>query len=81
MTQSSDLKIYSFRDIGEHYVRTLALWRKAFFKNIKEVKALGFDDSFIRMWHFYLSYCEGGFKEKAISDIHLKLIKPRYRSK
>ena len=81
MTQSSDLKIYSIRDIGEHYARTLALWRKAFFERLKEVKALGFDDAFIRMWHFYLSYCEGGFKEKAISDIHLKLIKPGYRGK
>ena len=81
MTQSSDLKIYSIQDIGEHYARTLALWREAFFENLKEVKALGFDDAFIRMWHFYLSYCEGGFKEKVISDIHLKLIKPGYRSK
>jgi cyclopropane-fatty-acyl-phospholipid synthase len=81
MTQSSDLKIYSIQDIGEHYARTLALWRKAFFENLKEVKALGFDDVFIRMWHFYLSYCEGGFKEKVISDIHLKLIKPGYRGK
>ncbi|MGI9130755.1 MAG: class I SAM-dependent methyltransferase [Candidatus Methylopumilus sp.] len=81
ITQSSDLKIYSIQDIGEHYARTLALWREAFFENLKEVKALGFDDAFIRMWHFYLSYCEGGFKEKVISDIHLKLIKPGYRSK
>ncbi len=79
ITQSSDLKILSIQDIGAHYARTLALWRKSFFKRLKEVKALGFDDIFIRMWHFYLSYCEGGFKEKVISDIHLKLVKPGYR--
>jgi len=79
ITQSSDLKIYNVQDIGDHYARTLAFWRKAFFANIKEVKALGFDDVFIRMWHFYLAYCEGGFKEKVISDIHLKLVKPGYR--
>jgi cyclopropane-fatty-acyl-phospholipid synthase len=79
ITQSSDLKIYQIRDIGDHYARTLALWREAFFKRLSEVKALGFDDVFIRMWHFYLAYCEGGFKEKAISDIHLKLVKPGYR--
>ena len=79
ITESSDLKIYQVRDIGDHYARTLALWRIAFFKRLSEVKALGFDDVFIRMWHFYLAYCEGGFKEKAISDIHLKLIKPDYR--
>ena len=79
ITQSSDLKIYQIQDIGDHYARTLALWREAFFKKLSEVKALGFDDVFIRMWHFYLAYCEGGFKEKAISDIHLKLVKPGYR--
>ncbi len=80
ITKSSDLKIYNVQDIGDHYARTLAFWRKAFFAKIKEVKALGFDDVFIRMWHFYLAYCEGGFKEKVISDIHLKLVKPGYRN-
>jgi cyclopropane-fatty-acyl-phospholipid synthase len=80
MTQSSDLKIYSIHDIGTHYARTLALWRKEFFKNLLDIKGLGFDDAFIRMWHFYFSYCEGGFQEKVISDIHLKLVKPGYRS-
>ena len=81
MTQSSDLKIYSIHDIGTHYARTLALWRKEFFKNLIDIKGLGFDDTFIRMWHFYFSYCEGGFEEKVISDIHLKLVKPGYRTK
>ena len=81
MTQSSDLKIYSIHDIGTHYARTLALWREGLFKNLKDIKALGFDDAFIRMWHFYFSYCEGGFEEKVISDIHLKLVKPGYRTK
>jgi cyclopropane-fatty-acyl-phospholipid synthase len=81
MTQSSDLKIYSIHDIGAHYARTLALWRERLFKNLKDIKALGFDDAFIRMWHFYFSYCEGGFEEKVISDIHLKLVKPGYRTK
>jgi cyclopropane-fatty-acyl-phospholipid synthase len=81
VTQSSDLKIYGIHDIGAHYARTLALWRKGFFNRLKDIKALGFDDAFIRMWHFYFSYCEGGFQEKVISDIHLKLVKPGYRSK
>ncbi len=81
LTQSSDLKIYSIHDIGSHYARTLALWREEFFKRLKDIKSLGFDDAFIRMWHFYFSYCEGGFQEKVISDIHLKLVKPGYRSK
>ena len=80
MTQSSDLRIYSIHDIGIHYARTLALWREAFFKRLKDIKVLGFDDAFIRMWHFYFSYCEGGFQEKVISDIHLKLVKPGYRT-
>ena len=80
LTNSTDLVINDIRDIGHHYARTLADWRKRFLKNKHEIRKLGFDDKFLRMWLFYFAYCEGGFEEKVISDIHLHITKPGYRN-
>ena len=80
LTSSTDLVINDIRDIGHHYARTLADWRKRFLKNKQEIRKLGFDDNFLRMWLFYFAYCEGGFEEKVISDIHLHITKPGYRN-
>jgi cyclopropane-fatty-acyl-phospholipid synthase len=80
LTSSTDLVINDIRDIGHHYARTLADWRKRFLKNKLEIRKLGFDDKFLRMWLFYFAYCEGGFEEKVISDIHLHITKPGYRN-
>ena len=80
LTNSTDLVINDIRDIGHHYARTLADWRKRFLKNKLEIRKLGFDDKFLRMWLFYFAYCEGGFEEKVISDIHLHITKPGYRN-
>lgn len=54
---------------GHHYARTLGLWHEAFCERLLEVKAQGFDDRFIRLWRFYLSYCEAGFRSGSI-DVH-----------
>jgi len=80
LTSSTDLVINDIRDIGHHYARTLADWRKRFLKNKQEIRKLGFDDKFLRMWLFYFACCEGGFEEKVISDIHLHITKPGYRN-
>ena len=80
LTSSTDLVINDIRDIGHHYARTLADWRKRFLKNKQEIRKLGFDDKFLRMWLFYFAYCEGGFEEKVISDIHLHITKAGYRN-
>lgn len=79
MTQASDLRLIDLEDIGLHYATTLRLWRENFFANIEAVRALGYSEAFIRMWDFYLSYCEGGFAECALGDVHLLLAKPYYR--
>ncbi|MGZ8961991.1 MAG: SAM-dependent methyltransferase, partial [Methylophilaceae bacterium] len=50
-----------------------------FFDNIEKVRALGYPEEFIRMWEFYLCYCEGGFEERALGDVHLLLVKPANR--
>lgn len=80
LTSSTDLVINDIRDIGHHYARTLADWRKKFLKNKQEIRKLGFDNKFLRMWLFYFAYCEGGFEEKVISNIHLHITKPGYRN-
>ena len=79
ITRSSDLKITHLEDIGPHYVTTLRRWRENFFRNIEAVRALGYPDSFIRMWEFYLCYSEGGFEERALGDVQMLLAKPNSR--
>ena len=73
MTESSDLRIEHREDIGPHYATTLARWRDNFFANLERVRALGYSESFIRMWEFYLCYCEGGFIEHALGNVQLVL--------
>ena len=75
----TDLKMDHLEDITPHYARTLQAWRSRFFENIEQVKALGFSDAFIRMWEYYLSYCEAGFQERYLGDIQARLIKPGCR--
>jgi len=62
-------------DIGLSYARTLMHWRQRFCARLDEIRALGFDEQFIRMWLYYFAYCEGGFAERAISDVQLHLRK------
>ena len=65
------LRLKQLEDIGQSYAQTIHHWRKSFLDAKAQVLALGFDENFIRMWDFYLCYCEGGFKEGVISDVHL----------
>ena len=76
MKNTGDFRLINLEDFGESYAKTLRDWRISFLDNIDEVRAQGFSDSFIKMWEFYLCYCEGGFIEKAISDVHLLMAKP-----
>ncbi len=75
----TDMTLFHLEDIGPHYVRTLAEWRRRFFANIEEVKAQGFSEEFVRLWEFYLCYCEGGFAERSIGVSQLLFQKPLAR--
>ena len=79
LTQETDLRAIHIEDIGLHYARTLRDWRERFFARIDDVRDLGFSDEFIRLWDFYLTYCESAFLERAIGDVHLHAIKPGAR--
>lgn len=78
-TRSSDLALVGLEDFGLSYARTLKAWRERFLAHLAEVRAQGFDDRFIRMWEFYLAYCEGGFRERSIGVSHLLLARPGWR--
>ena len=79
VARASDLRVFSLDDIGPHYATTLAHWRENFRANLPRVRALGFDENFIRMWEYYLCYCEGGFAERALGDVMMLLVKPGNR--
>jgi cyclopropane-fatty-acyl-phospholipid synthase len=73
------MKLLDLEDITPHYARTLRTWRERFFANIEAVKELGYPDSFIRMWEYYLCYCEAGFRERYIGDAQMIFTKPDCR--
>ena len=70
-TQNTDLVVRDLFDIGGDYARTLVDWRQRFELSLEKVKALGYDERFIRMWRYYFCYCEGGFRAQSISTVHL----------
>ncbi|HEY1315572.1 MAG TPA: cyclopropane-fatty-acyl-phospholipid synthase family protein [Steroidobacteraceae bacterium] len=79
VARATDLKLFHMEDIGPHYARTLQAWRERFLARQAEVRALGYPESFVRMWEFYLCYCEGGFEERQLGDVQMLLTKPRSR--
>jgi cyclopropane-fatty-acyl-phospholipid synthase len=66
-------------EMGEDYARTLEVWRQRFLSRLDEVRALGFDEVFIRMWDFYLCYCQGAFEERVIGTSQFLFARPEWR--
>jgi cyclopropane-fatty-acyl-phospholipid synthase len=77
--RETDLRLLGLDDIGLHYAETLSRWRGAFSAQLEAVRQMGYPESFIRMWTFYLCYCEGAFLERAISDVLMLWTKPESR--
>jgi cyclopropane-fatty-acyl-phospholipid synthase len=65
------MQLFQMEDIGIHYALTLREWRRRFLERVGEARKLGFDARFIRMWDYYLAYCEGAFRERYISNAQL----------
>lgn len=76
---ATDLKLVHLEDIAPHYARTLEDWRRKFNQHLPEVETLGYSRRFIRMWNYYLSYCEVGFAQRYLSDYQLLFNKPLSR--
>jgi len=75
--RSTKMTLFHLEDIGLHYAETLKHWRERFVLHLDEVRAQGFDERFVRMWEYYLCYCEGAFRERHIGDVQLVLTKQR----
>ena len=76
MAGSSDLTVTYLEDFGADYAKTLHAWRERFHRRLETVRELGYSERFQRMWDLYLSYCEGGFKERSIGVAQMHLVKP-----
>jgi cyclopropane-fatty-acyl-phospholipid synthase len=76
MGSASELYVDHVENIGMHYAETLHRWRVRFLSNADQVLRLGFDQRFVRMWEFYLAYCEGAFLARYINDLQLVLTRP-----
>lgn len=74
--KTSDLTMVDLKDMGLDYARTLQLWLEQFNRSIPEVKALGFDDRFIRKWQYYFNYCEAAFAMRNINVMQLVYVRP-----
>lgn len=73
----AELRLNNLEDIGISYAYTLREWRMRFMQQLDAVREQGYTEEFIRLWKFYLCYCEGGFIERSISDVHLQFVKSK----
>ena len=76
VTRDTDMNLLHMEDFGPHYARTLRIWHDNFRHAHGALTELGYDDYFLRLWEFYLCYCEGGFLERTIGTAQLLLAKP-----
>ena len=81
VARMTDMRFLGLEDIGLHYAKTLEIWRRNFLDRRDDVRKQGYPERFIRMWEFYLCYCEGAFLERAISDVQVLFTKPESRLK
>jgi cyclopropane-fatty-acyl-phospholipid synthase len=75
LARSTQMSLTDAESLGLHYASTLAFWRERFFEKEADIRRLGFDDRFHRMWDFYLAWCEGAFRERYVNVAQLLLAK------
>ena len=80
MTTETDMRTIHVEDIGPHYATTLRRWRESFNERRGAVRDLGYPQRFVRMWDYYLCYCEAGFEERYLGDVQMLLHKSGCRT-
>lgn len=80
VTRTTDMRLLHLEDLAPHYARTLREWRSRFFNRLDDVRTLGFPEAFIRLWEFYLCYCEAAFDERVVGTVQMHFAKPRCES-
>jgi cyclopropane-fatty-acyl-phospholipid synthase len=81
MKDHTRLSLFHAENIGVHYALTLREWRRRFLARLDEVRALGYDERFVRMWNLYLAYCEAAFAERHIANYQLLLTRAGVRGR
>jgi cyclopropane-fatty-acyl-phospholipid synthase len=79
LAAATDLRVTHLEDITPHYAETLARWRARMAENLPAMRGLGLAEEFLRMWDYYLAYCEGAFRERANGVVQIVLEKPEAR--
>ena len=77
--EDTDMQIIGLEDITRDYALTLERWRAAFLAQSQQILAQGFTPEFLRMWDYYLAYCQGGFMERVIHTAQVLIAKPLFR--
>ena len=79
LSRVTDLSVTALHDYGNHYAETLRRWHANLHRDEGALDALGLDERFVRMWDFYLAYCEAGFEERSIGVVQMALARPAWR--
>lgn len=79
ITRATDLRFVHAEDFGTHYAETLRHWRRRFHERLDEVRSLGYPERFIRLWDYYLCYCEAAFDERYTGVVQIQFDKPLCR--
>lgn len=75
--RATDFRVMHLEDLTPHYVTTLQRWREQVVEREPQIRALGYDERFLRTWYYYLSYCEAGFAERYVGGVQIMLARPR----
>ena len=75
--RSSDLRFVHAEDMAPHYAETLRRWRASFLDSLDSIRGLGYSEELLRMWNFYLCYCEAAFEERYIGVLQIQFDKPK----
>lgn len=79
VARATDLRLVNAEDFAPHYAETLRRWCAAFHERIDDVRQLGYSERFLRLWHYYLCYCEAVFEERYCGVMQIQFDKPRCR--
>jgi cyclopropane-fatty-acyl-phospholipid synthase len=77
--RATDMRLVHVEDLAPHYAETLRRWNRRFHERLDDVQRLGYDERFIRLWRYYLSYCEALFEERHIGVVQMQFDKPECR--
>ncbi len=81
IAEKTDMVVRQLDDFGFDYARTLRDWRSRFNESFAGLHSKGYDETFRRLWEYYLCYCEGGFLERSISVVHVVASRPGNRQR